>query len=231
MPKFNSGQERSNYGKVRRARRTTFEVLTALLEAEGFPNAYLKAKNVKQLLIAGRVAELPEELHKAFDRNSILREERDRYVALCAMDARSLQAVRFGIRTVQNAAIRAARLHLQSHREYSAALNELRDISFNASELDLRELEKGRKLAAEQEASALAAKRKLEVALKEMIDARQKIESEILSRRARDGAEVRHAENRQIADMIMSWYSEHHSDFRSMDAAAEAAMNGLPPLR
>ena len=54
--------------------------------------------------------------------------------------------------------------------------------------------------------------------------------SELLSRHGQKAAHARHAENREIADSIKAWYRKHHTDYRSMDAAAEAVIK-LQPIR
>jgi len=53
--------------------------------------------------------------------------------------------------------------------------------------------------------------------------------SELLSRQGKRAADARHAENRQIAQVIKNWYLENRHKFKSMDAAAEEAMK-LEPI-
>ena len=49
-----------------------------------------------------------------------------------------------------------------------------------------------------------------------------------LSSNARNAADARHAENREIAARIQAWYAENHHRFPSMDKAAEAVMRIEP---
>lgn len=51
----------------------------------------------------------------------------------------------------------------------------------------------------------------------------------IMSERARSAANVRHAENREIAERIKAWYRENRHRYRSMDAAA-AAVTKIEPV-
>lgn len=52
--------------------------------------------------------------------------------------------------------------------------------------------------------------------------------SELLSRHGQRAAHARHAENREIADIIKAWYREHHAEYPSMDSAAEAVIRLQP---
>lgn len=52
--------------------------------------------------------------------------------------------------------------------------------------------------------------------------------SVLLRRHGQKAAYARHAENREIAQAIKDWYKENHMKFRSLDAAAEAAMKEQP---
>jgi hypothetical protein len=47
---------------------------------------------------------------------------------------------------------------------------------------------------------------------------------------ARMAASVRHAENRAMKRQVMEWYTQHHSHYPSMDAAAEAVAGKLVPV-
>jgi len=51
---------------------------------------------------------------------------------------------------------------------------------------------------------------------------------EVMSENARNAANVRHAENREIAERIKVWYRENRHRFRSMDAAAQAVIRIEP---
>ncbi|WBL65008.1 hypothetical protein [Thauera sp. WB-2] len=49
-----------------------------------------------------------------------------------------------------------------------------------------------------------------------------------LSTNARNAADARHAENREIAERIQAWYAENRHLYRSMDQAAEAVVKLEP---
>jgi len=52
----------------------------------------------------------------------------------------------------------------------------------------------------------------------------------LLSEMSKRGAEVRHSEHRQLGQDIESWYLEHHSEFKSQNAAAEFVIRKIAPV-